>query len=99
MNKTSVLIDDELLKLIDDYRAESRPIPSLSRAVIDLIKRGLSEKKTNIKEDNKLENITLHIRDPSQDRGGEAHLNLAYSKMKELGFNDKDIIDLIIVKR
>ena len=100
--KTSISLDEKTLTEIDDYRASARPIPSLSKAVIDLIKKALTVKEENTelpKEASKLENISLHMRDPSQDRGGSCAINLPYAKMKDLGFNDKDNIDLTIIKK
>ena len=100
--KTSLSLDDKTVKAIDDYRASVRPIPSISKAVIDLIKKGLAVKEENTeipKEANKIEDIMLHIRDPKEGRGGTAQLNLPYAKVKDLGFNDKDSIDLTIVKK
>jgi hypothetical protein len=100
--KTSISIDEKTLRKIDDYRASSRPIPSLSKAIINLINRGLKTKEeiTEIpKEANKIEDLTLHLREPSKGRGGSCAINLPYAKMKELGFNDKDKIDLMLVKK
>jgi metal-responsive CopG/Arc/MetJ family transcriptional regulator len=50
--KTSISLDEKLISKIDDYRAAARPIPSMSRAVIDLIKIALESKKEIPKEDN-----------------------------------------------
>jgi hypothetical protein len=99
--KTSVSIDEKTLTQIDDYRASVRPIPSMSKAVIDLIKKGLSVQEGNTelpKDASEIENLTIHMR-YREGKGGSCAINLPYSKMKELGFNDKDSIDLTIMKR
>lgn len=100
--KTSLSLDEKTIKAIDDYRASARPIPSTNKAIISLILKGLSVKEGNTeipKEANTIEELTLHLREPSQDRGGSCQINLPYAKMKDLGFNDKDSIDLHIVKK
>ena len=96
--KTSLSLDDQLIQKIDDYRARARPIPSLSKAITNLIQKGLEEHTETLKEENRIEDLTLHIREPSEDRGGEAHLNLNYSRIKELGLNDKDQLSITIKK-
>lgn len=96
--KTSLSLDDQLIQKIDDYRAHARPIPSLSKAITDLIQRGLEEHTEIPKEENRLEDLTLHIRDPEGGRGGTSQLNLPYAKMKELGLSDKDQISITIRK-
>ena len=104
--KTSISLDDKLIKSIDDYRAEARPIPSFSRAITDLIKKALEDKKevpkeasTEIpKEALKLEALTMHIREPQEGRGGSSVINLPYNKVLEHGLKNEDKIDTWIVK-
>ncbi|MFH0748402.1 MAG: hypothetical protein V1915_00545 [Candidatus Bathyarchaeota archaeon] len=50
------------------------------------------------KENNKINCLILHIREPRDDRGGTCQLNLPHAKIKELGFKNKDRIDLTITK-
>lgn len=45
--KTSISLDDRILSKIDDYRAGSRPIPSMSKAIIDLLEKALTVKEEN----------------------------------------------------
>lgn len=99
--KTSISLDDQTLKIIDDYRRIQPKIPTLSEAIRQLVENTkVKEEDTELpKEANKLENITLHIRDPSPDRGGEAHLNLPYAKMKDLGLKDEERINLWILPK
>jgi hypothetical protein len=50
--KTSISLDPKILSQIDDYRAAARPIPSMSAAIVDLIKVALESKKTVPKEED-----------------------------------------------
>ena len=94
--KTSINLDDKTIKAIDDYRAEARPIPSLTKAIVDLLSKGL---RSPTEEGTKIQDLALHIRDPAEGRGGTCAINLPYNKIKDLGFNDKDLVDLTIIKK
>jgi hypothetical protein len=103
--KTSISIDDDTLKKIDDYRRKEEKIPTLSKAILDLIHRGLEEKKEIIKEPElpkeakKLEGLTIRIREPQKDRGGSSLVNLPFQKMKSSGFKDRDSVDVWITRK
>lgn len=45
--KTSISLDEKIMSKIDDYRAGSRPIPSMSKAIIDLLNKALTVKEEN----------------------------------------------------
>lgn len=52
----TVIVDDELLKRIDDFRFENR-YPSRSAATLDLIRLGLEELKRQEKEGKSRKNF------------------------------------------
>ena len=105
--KTSISLDDNTLKAIDDFRRKQEKIPTLSKAILDLIHRGLEEKKeipkepfTEIpREAIKLENLTLRIRDPQATRGGSALVNIPYKTILEHGFKNLDKINAWISRK
>ena len=102
--KTSISFDEDTIKAIHDFRRKQEKIPSISKAIIKLIYKGLSEipkeSFTEIPKDTiRLENLTLRIREPSKDRGGSSLINIPYKTILDCGFKDLDKIDLDIKKR
>jgi hypothetical protein len=100
--KTSISLDDKTLRAIDDFRRKQDKIPTLSKAVMSLIKRGLEEKQeipkepfTEIpKEALKLENLTIHIRADKKD----ASIGLPFRIIVDHGFKNTDKINTWILK-
>lgn len=107
IKKTSISLEDPILKAIDDFRRKQEKIPTLSEAIRYLIERGLEEKKeipkepslTIPKEAFKLEDLTLRIRDPQATRGGSALINIPYKTILEHGFKNLDKINTWISRK
>jgi len=110
--KKSINLDENTLKAIENYRIEEyrrkqEKISSLTEAMLDLIHKGLEEKKEIIKEDNtiipkeaiKLEDLTLRIRAPSKERGGSSIINLPYKTVLDHGLKNLDKIDAWISRK
>lgn len=68
MVKTSISLEEDILKRIDDYRAERRPIPKMSESIRDLVLKGLVKKAITDLPKNaiKFEGKTVSI---EKDRG------------------------------
>jgi hypothetical protein len=92
--KTSISLDDEILKNIDNFRRKQDKIPTLSKAVIDLIKRGLEVNTEIPKYLLTFENLSIHIREPDSGRGGSAVINLPYSQVTEANLRNEDKIKI-----
>lgn len=96
--KTSISLDEETLKNIDDYRRTQDKIPTLSKAVIDLIHKGL-EGNTEIPKDSiTFEDLVIHIRDPTEGHGGSSIINLPYHKIVESNLKNEDKVKVSIEK-
>ena len=112
--KTSISLDEDTLKAIDNFRRKQEKIPARSKVIEFLILKGLEgkileglgEKKeipkesiTEIpKEAIKLENLTIHTR-IREGKGGSCQLNLPYNKILEHGLKDQDKINAWIIKK
>ena len=94
--KTSISLDEETLKGIDNYRRTQDKIPTISKAIIDLIHKGL-EGNTEIPKDSlTLEDLIIHIREPSEGHGGSSIINLPYHKIHETNLKNEDKIQVWI---
>lgn len=101
MAKTSISLDPEFLKVLDGYRRKQERIPSISKTIRELVMKALIPKEeiTDLPKGQKLESLTIRIREPTKGRGGSCLINLPYQKIKEVGLGDKEQIDLIIIRK
>jgi metal-responsive CopG/Arc/MetJ family transcriptional regulator len=44
--KTSITLDEKTLSQLEDYRRKQKEIPTRSKAIMDLVKKGLKEYNT-----------------------------------------------------
>lgn len=100
MTKTSISLDPEFLKVLDDYRRTKDKIPTLSEAIRDLVKKALIPKEeiTELPKGEKFSDLTIRVIDPRPGHGGTSLINLPYQKIKD-DFKDKDQVDIIIIRR
>ena len=97
------MLDEKTLRRIDDFRANSRPIPSLSKGIEILVLQGLEESTRVLKEENtniskeaiRFDDLTLHTR---EHRGGSSIINLPYKATLEHGLKNLDKLDVWIQK-
>jgi hypothetical protein len=99
--KTSISLDDQTLKIIDDYRRIQPKIPTLSEAIRQILVENTKVKEENTKLPNtvKFEDLTIHLRDPGEGRGGSCVINVPYTKIVETGLKNEDKIILWILPK
>ncbi|MCJ7632710.1 hypothetical protein MUP77_10020 [Candidatus Bathyarchaeota archaeon] len=98
MTKTSINLDDNTLKIVDDWRRLQPKIPPLSSAIIELINKTVKELNTPIPQDVvKFEDKSISI-EKSRGRFLIKFNPEDLDKMKASGWIEGSKVDVWLIK-